>query len=193
MGKINTASAKPISKAERARNTLAKANASAAKKSNDASFEEFLPGYIEKARGNEGAARVMAHIMNNDFAEHMAAYKCHWSAFSPANCRTDNEKAILARINERKKAMRDLAEAKGLVNTYKPWSDMQAIAKRLYLGDTPRDTTPKPLDTVLHKDLLHAYKAGMKEERQTETETELMMAIGNLLTRYFKEDLSKYG
>ena len=192
MANINTAARKAPTKVERARNTLAKANASAAKKSSDASFEEALPGYLSASRTVEGGARVMAHIMNNDFADAMRDYRCHWSAFTTANCRTDNEKAILARVTERKNAMKAGAEAKGLVNVNKPWSDMAKVAKEIFYGGGARERVAKPLIEIMKADLLHAYKAAMKEERQTETEERLNTLLGDILQNVLKVDITKY-
>jgi len=40
--------------------------------------------------------------------------------------------------------------------------------------------------------LLSLYKKGMKEERQTELEADCNIAIGELLVKFFKEDITKY-
>ena len=186
-----SAAKKPLTKAERERNTLVKANASAAKKSSDKDFDGYLPEYVGAIGKGEGAARVMAHIMNHDFAEVTRDYRCHWSALTAANCRTDNEKAVLARINERKKQMQDLSRDRGVVNINRAWSDMQRIAKELHHGKAPRDTNTKPLIEVIKADVLHAYKKGMKEERQTEEEMDLMEKLGAMLLS-LKVDITKY-
>jgi hypothetical protein len=41
--------------------------------------------------------------------------------------------------------------------------------------------------------LLAIYRAGMKEERQTEQEANVNEEIGRLLVAYFKVDLSQHG
>ena len=187
------AKAKVATKAEKLRANMAKANAKAAKALPNASFDDLAAALVIKSAASDGAARTMAHYMNNAFAEQMKAFRCHWSAFTPANCRSDNEKAILAAVTEKKKAVQELAEKRGLANINKPWSDMRRIAIELFHGGRKPERTPKPLDTIQLDLLTKAYKAGMKEERQTEAEADLNATIGELLIAYFKVDLSKLG
>jgi hypothetical protein len=190
-----TAKNKQPSKVERLRSNVAKANARAAKALTDTanlSFDSLAATLVASTGRADSAARVMAHYMNDTFAEPMRAFKCHWSAFTSANCRTDNEKGILSRIEGYRKQVQDLALAKGLANTNKPWSDMRKVAIDLHNGGNPREKTPLPLDTRFEKGLLTLYKAGMKEERQTDTEQAVNIAIGELLVQYFKTDITKY-
>lgn len=186
------AKAKVATKAERLRTNLAKANASAAKALPGADFADLATKLVQSSKSADGAARTMAHYMNHAFADAMAAFRCHWSTFTAANCRTDNEKAILARVESYRKQVQGLAEAKGLANVNKPWSDMRKIAAEIHRGGGKVERVAKPLEQIQRTDLLHAYKAGMKEERQTDAERDLNIAIGELLVQYFKEDLSKY-
>ncbi len=186
------AKAKTASKAERLRANMAKANAIAAKALPRLDFATLANDLVNASKANDGKARTMAHYMNNAFADAMASFRCHWSAFTPANCRTDNEKAILARINGYRKEVQELAEKKGLANINKPWSDMRRLAIEIHRGGGKVERITKPLEQIQRTDLLHAYKAGMKEERQTDAERDLNIAIGELLIAYFKEDLTKY-
>ena len=190
---IDLAKNKKPSKADRLRSNVAKANAKAAKGLPDASFDSLAIALVTKTGQADGAARTMAHYMNHEFAEQMAAFRCHWSAFTAANCRSDNEKAILARIEERRKAIQELALTKGLANINKPWSDMRKIAVELFHGGKPQERVAVALDVKQRKALVALYKAGMKEERQTEQEADLNIAIGELLKQFFKIDLSTLG
>jgi hypothetical protein len=191
--KAAKAKAKGPSKAERERINLAKANASAAKALPNVTYEKLILALVEAAKRNDGAARTMAHYMNNIFASEMAAFKCHWSAFTAANCRTDNERAVLERVNSMKADVQELARSKGLANVNKPWSDMKAVSVALFHGGKAPERNPKPLNIIFKEGLTALYKKGMKEERQTDEEARLNIAIGELLAGYFKVDLSSLG
>ena len=191
--KAGNAKNKAPTKAERQRTNLTKANAKAAKALPDASFDTLAANLVTKSGQADGAARTMAHYMNHEFAEPMKAFRCHWSAFTPANCRSDNEKAILARIETYRKQVQELALVKGLANINKPWSDMRRVAIDLFQGGKPRERVAVALDAKQKKGLTALYKAGMKEERQTPEEEALNVAIGELLIAYFKVDLSTLG
>jgi hypothetical protein len=185
---------KALTKAERLRVNLAKANASATKKlTADVVEGDLISNLVNATKNADGAARVMAFYMNEQFAEPMAAFRCHWSALTSANCRSDNEKAVLARINELRKTTQDAATTKGLANVNRPWSDMKRISSELFHGNGAREKSAPPLDARQKTDLTRLYKAGMKEERPTETECDLNIAIGELLVTYFKVDLSTLG
>lgn len=184
---------KAPSRAEKQRNNLAKANAKALKALPAASLDSLAVALVDGVRRADGASRTFAHYMNNTFAGAMKDFRCHWSAFTSANCRTDNEKAVLASVEAIRKQVQELALAKGLANINKPWSDMRKIAIDLFHGGKPRERTAVALDARFEKGLTALYKAGMKEERQTEQEAALNVAIGELLVQYFKTDLSKLG
>ena len=186
----NNAKRKGPTKAERLRNNLVKANASATKALPSADFVKLSVDLVMASKRNDGAARTMAHWMNQEFAEPMKAFRCHWSAFTPANCRSDNEKAVLARIEGYRKEVQALALAKGLSNTNKPWSDMKRIALDVFSGGTKRERVGQPLDKRQKETLMKLYKACMKEERPTEDELAVNDVIGRLLATTFKIDLS---
>lgn len=189
----SNAKGKAPSKAQRMRNNVVKANALAAKRLPDMDQAALITALVDSTKRADGAARTFAHWMNNQFADAMRDHKCHWSAFTPANCRSDNEKALLARINDIKRSVSETALNRGLANINKPWSDMKRIAVELYTGGVPRERQPKPLETLQVTLLTKAYKAAMKEERQTPEEADCNFAIGELLRRFFKVDLSKLG
>jgi hypothetical protein len=137
--------------------------------------------------------------MNNAFAAEMVAFKCHWSALSrPANCRTDNEKAIIARIETLRKEVQALAENRkpyALKNTNKPWSDMKRIAVEIYTGGKRMEKVAQPLDTVQKELLTKLYKKAMGEERPTDTECDVndILAIGRLLVQIFQSRPFNFG
>lgn len=191
---LTVAKAKAPTKAERLRTNLTKANASAAKRLALGKDESALIAQlVDDTKKQDGSARTFAAYMNNQFAEPMKAFRCHWSAFTSANCRSDNEKAILNRVEALRKQVQELAIAKGLTGYNKPWSDMRKIAVEMFHGGAPRERKAIALDVRQEKSLAALYKAGMKEERQTEREANLNIAIGELLVAYFKTDLSKLG
>ena len=185
---------KAPTKAVRQRLNLAKANAKASTAAlASADVNTLLAKLIKAAGDNDSAARVMGAWMNNAFAEAMRDYRCHWSHFTAQNCRTDNEKHILARVEEIRKASVALADKRGLANVNKPWSDMRKVSEGMFRGAAPREKTGKALDKRQMEDLTRLYKAGMKEERPTETELEVNKVLGQLLVKHFKVDLSKLG
>jgi hypothetical protein len=148
---------------------------------------------LDKARANcvsktgesTSAARVYAHAL-------IAKFGPDYYTFTTANCRTDNEKAHLAGIEEeRKRCQADYAAKYGAEGQNMPWSRAKAIAKGLREGNEPR--AGKPLDVTQRTVLTSLYKKAMKEERPTETELAVNDAIGRLLISAFKIDLSTLG
>lgn len=148
---------------------------------------------LDKARANavtkEGesgsAARVYAHAL-------IAKFGGDYYTFTTANCRTDNEKAHFAAIDEeRKRCQADYAAKYGAEGQNMPWSRAKKIAKALREGSEPR--AGKPLDETQKATLTALYKKAMKEERPTEAELAVNDAIGRLLIAAFKIDLSTLG
>ena len=148
---------------------------------------------LDKARANcvsktgesTSAARVYAHAL-------IAKFGGDYYTFTTANCRTDNEKAHLAAIEEeRKRCSSDYAAKYGEEGKNMPWSRAKAIAKGMREGSEPR--AGKPLDETQKAVLTSLYKKAMKEERPTEAELAVNDAIGRLLIAAFKIDLSTLG
>jgi hypothetical protein len=107
--------------------------------------------------------------------------------------RSDNEKAVYARLETLRKHCQDLALEKGLSNINKPWSDAKAKQREKNQGGRPADRIVKQWDTQTRVKLLSAYKDGMKEGRLvTDAENDLNFKIGELLVDFFKEDITKY-
>lgn len=186
MTTANNAAAKPVSKAQKLRNNAAKAIVAADKKAADMSIEEAIARAVDGTKQGEAACRVLAFTLEREFSK-------DWPTWSAANMRSDNEKAMFARLDEYRKACRDRALERGLSNINKPWSDAAKAQREKNNGGRPADRTPKPLDGRIHETLRKLYKAGMKEERQTEQEMAMMDTLGRFLVQYFKEDLSKLG
>ena len=189
---VNAKNKQP-SKAERQRNAFAKAKLAAANSAAKTNIEKARLDYVHGHESQAKRTRVYATMLNDRFKDAMAAFKCHWTAFTSANCRTDNEKAILAAIETERLAVREIAVVKCPSNADKPWSDMRLEAKRLHQGGEKRERVPQPLDKRLETALTKAYRAAMKEERPTDTECDEVTEIGRLLVRYHKVDLAKLG
>ena len=126
--------------------------------------------YVDGHESQAKTARVYGTMLNDKWREEMAAFKCHWTAFTSNNCRTDNEKAILASITAERDKVMDYCKAnkKSLGNIHRPWSDIRISSKALYQGEGKRERETKALDAHMQLVLSALYKKGMKEERPTE-------------------------
>lgn len=181
-----TTATKAPSKAQRIRNNATKAIARADKASADMSIEEAIVRAVDGTRQGEAACRVLAFSLEREFGK-------DWYVWDSGNMRSDNEKAVFIRLEEHRKNCQNLALDKGLSNINKPWSDAKRVQKEKNLGGRPAERLKKPLDGRIHDATRKLYKAGMKEERQTDQEMEMMDALGRFLIQYFNEDLSKLG
>lgn len=182
---MNTATKAP-SKAQRIRNNAVKAIARAEKAVADMSIEEAIVRAVDGTRQGEAACRVLAFSLEREFGR-------DWYVWDSGNMRSDNEKAVFAKLEEYRKNCQDLALNKGLSNINKPWSDAKRVQKEKNLGGRPAERTKKPLDTRIHDVVRKAYKAGMKEEKMTDDECAMMDTLGRFLITFFNEDLSKLG
>lgn len=183
---MTTATNKPATKAQRLRDNASKAIARADKAASDMSVEEAIVRAVDGTRQGEAACRVLAFTLEREFGK-------DWPTWSAANMRSDNEKAVFAKLEEHRKNCRDRALDRGLSNINKPWSDAAKAQRDKNNGGRPAERVAKPLDSRIHEATRKLYKAGMKEERQTEQEMEMMDALGRFLIQYFREDLSKLG
>lgn len=183
---MQNANNKAPSKAQRIRNNLTKAVARADKASTDMSIEEAIVRAVKGTHEGEAACRVLAAALEREFGK-------DWHIWDSGNMRSDNEKAVFARLEEHRKNCQTLALDRGLSGINKPWSDAKRVQKEKNLGGRPAERIKKPLDSRLHDVFRKAYKAGMKEEKQTEQEMEMMDWLGRGLVAFFNEDLSKLG
>ena len=181
-----TTATKTPSKAQRLRNNAAKAIARADKAALSITVEEAIVRAVDGTRQGEAACRVLAFTLERDFGK-------DWPTWSAANMRSDNEKAVFAKLEEHRKNCRDHALDRGLSNINKPWSDAMRAQREKNLGGRPNERTPKPLDGRIHEAMRKLYRAGMKEERQTDQEMAMMDSLGRFLVGFFNEDLSKLG
>ena len=182
----NNAKAKPLSKAQRIRNNAAKAIAKANKDALDLSIEEAIAKDVYGTKQGEAACRVLAFTLERDFGK-------DWYIMDSGNMRSDNEKAVFARLEEHRKQCQDLSLERGLSNINKPWSDAKKVQKEKNLGGRPAERIKRPLDSRLHEMVRKAYKAAMKEEKVTDDECSMIDTLGRFLVQYFNEDLSKLG
>lgn len=179
--------AKKITKAQRIRNNATKAIASADKAAMNVSIDEAIVKAVHGTKQGEAACRVLAFALERDFGK-------DWYLWDSGNMRTDNEKAMFAKLEEHRRNCQDLALDKGLSNINKPWSDAKRVQKEKNLGGRPAERRVKQWDSVTRDALRQRYKDGMKEGRLvTEAEHDLNTEIGRLLVRFFNQDLSKLG
>lgn len=181
---MNTA--KKITKAQRIRNNATKAIAAADKASITLSIDEAIVKAVYGVKQGEASCRVLAFSLEREFGP-------DWPIWDSGNMRSDNEKAVFARLEEYRKNCQDLALEKGLANINKPWSDAKRVQKEKNNGGRPAERIKKPLDTRLHDIVRKAYKAAMKEEKVTDDECNMVAALGRFLVTFFNEDLSKLG
>lgn len=176
---------KPVSKAEQARKLSARLAAKGKADAAKVTLDEARAKCITKTGESASSARVYAHAL-------IAKFGADYYTFTAANARTDNERAHFAAIeDERKLCAATYASKYGEEGKNMPWSRAKAIARQLREGGEPRQG--KPLDVKQKTGLLAIYRAGMKEERQTEQEANVNEEIGRLLVAYFKVDLSQHG
>jgi hypothetical protein len=181
----NTAKRKQPTRVEVMRNINAKLQAKAKASPLVLDIDKARASVIGDTGKAQGSARVYAHALIGRFG-------ADWYTFTAANSRTDNEKAHFNAIEaERKQCAAEYATKWGDEGKNMPWSRAKAITKALREGGNT-ERTAKPLDKTFHDGLLALYKKGMKEERQTELEADCNTDIGELLVKYFKEDITKY-
>ena len=175
-----------VSKAQQLRNNATKAIARADKASIDISVEEAIVKAVHGINAGEAACRVLAFSLEREFGK-------DWHIWDSGNMRSDNEKAVFARLEEHRKNCQELALQRGLSNIRKPWSAAKEKQREKNSGGRPTERFKKPLDTRLHDIARKAYKAAMKEEKVTEDECNMIADLGRFLVAHFNEDLSKLG
>jgi hypothetical protein len=179
--------AKKLTKAQAIRNNLTKAIAAADKAVLKVDIDTAIVDAVEGTRKGEAVCRVLAFALEGDFGP-------NWHLMDAGNMRSDNEKAVFARLETFRKQCQDLSFNKGLSNINKAWSAAKEKQREKNSGGRPADRVTKQWDTVTHDALRKRYKDGMKEGRLvTEDERDLNFALGALLIKFFKEDLSKLG
>jgi len=179
--------AKKLTKAQAIRNNVTKAIAVADKAVLKVDIDTAILDAVEGTRKGEAACRVLAFALEGDFGP-------NWHLMDAGNMRSDNEKAVFARLDAFRKRCQDLSLAKGLSNINKAWSAAKEKQREKNQGGRPSDRIVKQWDTVTHDAIRKRYKDGMKEGRLvTEAEQDLNYKLGELLVTFFKEDLSKLG
>lgn len=164
MVKVTT---KKLTKAQAIRNNATKAIALADKAAINVTIEEAIVKAVYGVKQGEAASRVLAFTLEADFGK-------DWHIMDAGNMRSDNEKAVFARLETFRKNCQDLALEKGLSNINKPWSDAKAKQREKNQGGRPADRAVKQWDTQTRVKLLSAYKDGMKEGRLvTDAENDL--------------------
>jgi hypothetical protein len=180
-----TAKNKAPTKAQRIRNNATKAIAKANKAALDISIEAAIVKAVHGTQQGEAACRVLAFALEREFGK-------DWYVWDSGNMRTDNEKAVFARLEDYRKNCQELALNKGLSNINKPWSDAKRVQKEKNLGGRPNERLKKPMDARFKEGLTKLYRAWMKEEKFTDEEFAIGNKIGELLT-FLKVDISKLG
>jgi len=182
-----TVTAKKITKAQAIRNNVTKAIALADKAAIKVDIDEAIFNAVDGTRKGEAACRVLAFALEAEFGP-------MWHLWDAGNMRSDNEKAVFARLDAFRKRCQDLSLAKGLSNINKAWSAAKEKQREKNNGGRPADRIVKQWDTVTHDALRKRYKDGMKEGRLvTDAEQDLNYKLGELLVAFFNEDLSKLG
>lgn len=197
---IQTAANKPMTKVERERRNVERANASAAKAISDDTFDPLKTtrDYITSHDRSQGLARVLGAHMNNMFAAPMADLRIHWSdilASKNAKAEGSNLRPIWERIEHERKAFLALyAEAKPNASESAArvaWKGIRDAAVALYRGTgEKRERVTRTAGEVARDDLIHAYKALGKETCPTDADLETQRAIGEVLARVYRVDLS---
>ena len=176
-----------LTKAQVLRNNLTKSVAKAEKAAINVDIDTAIFNAVKGTEGVEAACRVLAFALEADFGK-------DWHLMDAGNMRSDNEKAVFARLETFRKQCQELSFKRGLSNINKAWSAAKEKQREKNRGGRPADRIVKQWDTVTHDALRKRYKDGMKEGRLvTDKEHNLNIALGELLVAYFNEDLSKLG
>ena len=179
--------AKKITKAQSIRNNAHKAIAAGDKAAALVTIEEAIVKAVYGVKQGEAACRVLAFSLEADFGP-------LWYQMDAGNMRSDNEKAVYARLEGFRKNCQDLSLSRGLSNYNKPWSEAKAKQREKNQGGRPNDRIVKQWDKSTHEVIRKCYKDGMKDGRLvTEQEYDLAFKLGEMLVLFFEEDLSKLG
>ena len=182
-----TVTAKKITKAQALRNNLTKAVAKAEKAAVNVDIDVAIFNAVKGTEGVEAACRVLAFALEAEFGP-------MWHLWDAGNMRSDNERAVFARLETFRKQCQELSFKRGLSNINKAWSAAKEKQREKNNGGRPADRIVKQWDTVTHDALRKRYKDGMKEGRLvTDAEQDLNYKLGELLVAFFNEDLSKLG
>lgn len=178
---------KKLTKAQAIRNNLVKSVAKAEKAAVNVDINVAIFNAVKGTEGVEAACRVLAFALEADFGP-------NWHLMDAGNMRSDNEKAVFARLETFRKQCQELSLTRGLSNINKAWSAAKEKQREKNQGGRPNDRVVKQWDTVTHDALRKRYKDGMKEGRLvTDAENDLNYKIGELLVAFFNEDLTKLG
>lgn len=182
---MQTATNKAPSKAQRIRNNATKAIAKAERAADTITIEEAIVKAVYGTQQGEASCRVLAFKLEDEFGK-------DWHIWDSGNMRSDNEKAVFARLEKYRKDCQELSLQRGLSNINKPWSDAKRVQKEKNLGGRPNERIKKPMDERFKDGLTKLYRAWMKEEKFTDEEFAVGSKIGELLVE-LKVDITKLG
>lgn len=175
---------KAPTKAQRIRNNAAKAIAKADKAAALVTIDEAIAKAVYGTQQGEAACRVLAFALEREFGK-------DWYVWDSGNMRSDNEKAVFARLEGFRKDCQELALNRGLSNINKPWSDAKRVQKEKNLGGRPAERIKKPMDARFKDGLTKLYRAWMKEEKFTDEEFKIGNQIGEILVA-MRVDITKF-
>lgn len=130
--------------------------------------------YINGQARAYGALRTYAETLVEDFGDQW------WLIPMKGPLASDNEKKVREAIREEKAAVQAAAEAKGLVNVYKPWSDVLKYVK----GDEKKGANanaPRDIYDRLKVELTKLYKAVNNQDEHPESLASANWHIGSAL------------
>lgn len=197
--KVVTAKVKQPTKADLERRGKIALLSSATRKANAAEIDKL----IVKACQSQGSATQdklalgigMNRVFQDDCREMGIA---HWSLATVDNCKGDNAKALLQRIefqlSEVRRVNQELVlKGKGDSNVNRLIGDIKRLAYEAIFGAKPRTTVAKDVSDDTKAAMIKRYKAYMAIDADSITETQLNECryIGQGLVTLFNVDLAK--
>ena len=197
--KVVTAKVKAPTKADLERRGKVALLGAATRKANANELEAL----IVKACQSQGDATqnklAVGLSMNRLFQEECGQMQLvHWSTATADNCKGDNAKALLQRIEfqlaEIRRVNQELVlKGKGDSNTNRLIGDIKRLAYEAIYGSKPRTTVAKDVSDDTKAAMIKRYKAYMAIDADAITEAQLTECryIGEGLAALFRVDLSK--
>lgn len=197
--KVVTAKVKAPTKADLERRGKVALLGAATRKANANDLEVLIAKACEEQGKATQAKLAVGLSMNRQFNDECREMQvAHWSLATVDNCKGDNAKALLQRIEfqlaEIRRVNQELViKGKGDSNTNRLIGDIKRLAYEAIYGAKPRTTVAKDVDKMAQDAATKAYKAFMAIDGDIITDDQLLTCrmFADILTTRFHVDLSK--
>lgn len=197
--KVVTAKVKAPTKADLERRGKIAMLGAATRKANANDIEVLIAKACDEQGKATQAKLAVGLSMNRLFQEECGQMQlAHWSLATADNCKGDNAKALLQRIEFQIAQIRRVNQelvlkGKGDSNTNRLINDIQRLAYEAIYGAKPRTKVTKDVSDDTKAAMIKRYKAYMAIEHNiiTEAQDDECRYIGEGLVKLFRVDLSK--